>query len=440
MIRDLTKGSPLKVIVSFAIPMILGNFFQLFYNIADSIIVGRFIGASALAAVGSSYTIMVFLTSILFGLCMGAGVLFSQFFGAKKYEDLKQSISTSFIFIGLCAVLLTALALLFIDQIIVFMNVPADVVTQNKIYLKIIFYGIFFTFLYNWAAGLLRALGNSKVPLYFLVLSALLNIVLDLLFIIVFKWGIGGAAYATIISMAASSLLCFVYCIRKIEFLHFKLKNITFNKKIFHLTANYALLTSVQQSIMNFGILLIQGLVNSFGTQIMAAFAVAVKIDTLAYLPMQDFGNAFSTYTAQNKGAGQEERIKQGLRVSVRLITIFAVLVSLIVWIFADKLMLLFVQPGEIAVIATGVTYLHIEGAFYFLIGYLFMFYGFYRGLGRMKMSVVLTVISLGTRVVLAYSCAASFGIRSIWWAIVIGWILADVTGLLYYKKIRTTL
>ncbi len=440
MIKDLTKGSPLRVIVSFAIPMILGNFFQLFYNIADSIIVGKYIGASALAAVGSSYTIMVFLTSILIGLCMGAGVLFSQFFGAKKYEDLKQSISTSFIFIGICAVILTLLAFFFINQIIVFMNVPKDVIIQNKIYLKIIFYGIFFTFLYNWSSGLLRALGNSKVPLYFLILSMVCNIILDILFVVFFHWGIAGAAYATVFSMAASSILCFVYCMRKIEFLHFNLKNITFNKRIFYLTTNYSLLTSVQQSIMNFGILLIQGLVNSFGTQIMAAFAVAVKIDTLAYIPMQDYGNAFSTYIAQNKGADQTKRIKEGLKVSVGLITIFGLAISALIWIFAGKLMLLFVKPGEIEVITTGITYLRIEGAFYFLIGYLFMFYGFYRGLGRMKISVMLTVISLGARVLLAYSFAGIFGTSVIWYSIVIGWILADLTGLFYYKKIKNSL
>ncbi len=440
MIKDLTKGSPLKVIASFAIPMILGNIFQLFYNIIDSIIVGRYIGPSALAAVGSSYTIMVFLTSILIGLCMGAGVLFSQFFGAKKNEDLKQSISTSFIFIGICAAVLTVLALLFINEIIVFMNVPYDIVAQNKTYLKIIFYGIFFTFLYNWSAGLLRALGNSKVPLYFLILSMVCNIVLDILFIVFFRWGIAGAAYATILSMAISSALCFVYCIRKIEFLHFELRNITFNKRIFYLTTNYSLLTSIQQSIMNFGILMIQGLVNSFGTQIMAAFAVAVKIDTIAYIPMQDYGNAFSTYIAQNKGAGQTNRIKDGFKVSMGLITIFGLVISALVWIFASKLMLLFVAPGEIEVIATGITYLRIEGVFYFLIGYLFMFYGFYRGLGRMKMSVVLTVISLGTRVLLAYSFAGVFGTRIIWYSIVIGWILADLVGLLYYKKIKNNL
>jgi putative MATE family efflux protein len=440
VIKDLTKGSPLKVIASFAIPMILGNIFQLFYNIIDSIIVGRYIGPSALAAVGSSYTIMVFLTSILIGLCMGAGVLFSQFFGAKKNEDLKQSISTSFIFIGICAAVLTVLALLFINEIIVFMNVPYDIVAQNKTYLKIIFYGIFFTFLYNWSAGLLRALGNSKVPLYFLILSMVCNIVLDILFIVFFRWGIAGAAYATILSMAISSALCFVYCIRKIEFLHFELRNITFNKRIFYLTTNYSLLTSIQQSIMNFGILMIQGLVNSFGTQIMAAFAVAVKIDTIAYIPMQDYGNAFSTYIAQNKGAGQTNRIKDGFKVSMGLITIFGLVISALVWIFASKLMLLFVAPGEIEVIATGITYLRIEGVFYFLIGYLFMFYGFYRGLGRMKMSVVLTVISLGTRVLLAYSFAGVFGTRIIWYSIVIGWILADLVGLLYYKKIKNNL
>ena len=437
MIRDLTHGPPFKVIATFSIPMILGNFFQLFYNIADSVIVGRFIGANALAAVGSSFTFIIFITSIITGLCMGAGIVFSNFFGAKKYEDLKSGIATSFIFIGICSLIITLLANIFINNIIALMNVPAEVVMQNREYFKIIFYSIFFSFLYNWASGLLRALGNSKVPFYFLIFSIILNIILDLIFIIFFQWGIKGAAWATFISIIFSSVLCFAYCKRKIEFLNLRIKEIKINKRIFYLTVNYSLLTSLQQSIMNFGILMIQGLVNSFGAQVMAAFAIGVKIDTLAYMPMQEFGNAFSTFVAQNKGAQKDLRIIEGTKVSALIISVFTIFISIIVWLFAKKLIMLFIGAEEMQVIHTGIEYLRIEGSFYILIGFLFMFYGLFRGLGNVKISIVLTVISLGTRVVLAYAFAPIFGIRVIWVSIVIGWILADITGFILYKRYK---
>ncbi|STC78922.1 MATE efflux family protein [Clostridium botulinum] len=313
--KDLTKGSPLKVILKFSLPMIVGNIFQQLYNVVDSIIVGKFIGTKALAAVGSSFAIMVFITSILLGLCMGTSIVFSQFFGGKKINKLKASISTSFIFIGITSIVISGLSLIFVDEIILFMKIPKELFVDTRAYLNIIFSGIFFAFLYNWAAGLLRALGNSKIPLYFLILAAIINIVLDLVFVITFNMGVSGAALATVIAQVVSAILCIVYCIKKLEFLKFKLSEIKFDKEIFKLTASYSLLTSIQQSIMNFGILMIQGLVNSFGIAPMAAFAAAVKIDAFAYMPVQDFGNAFSTYIAQNKGAEKYERIKSGIKV-----------------------------------------------------------------------------------------------------------------------------
>jgi len=437
MVRKLTEGPPFKVIVSFAIPMILGNVFQQFYNIADSIIVGKLIGPSALAAVGNSFAIMVLLTSILFGLCMGAGTVFSRYFGAKQYDELKISISTSFIFIGAVTVAIMALSLLFINPIITFMNVPEEVIAENKIYLQIVFAGMVFVFLWNWAAGLLRALGNSKVPLYFLIFATLLNVVLDLLFIIVFKWGVAGAAIATVVAQGLAAVFCVLYCIKKIEFLEFKIKEIRFDKKIFKLTMNYSILTSVQQSIMNFGILMIQSLVNSFGMQVMAAFAAAVKIDAFAYMPMQDYGNAFSIYVAQNHGAKEEKRIADGMKISFIIVALTGLAISAIIWIFAERFMMLFVSAAETEVIVVGAQYLRIEGAFYFLIGFLFLFYGIYRGLGKVRMSIILTIISLGTRVLLAYALAPRFGLNIIWWSIVIGWVLADITGAVYYRKVE---
>lgn len=305
MTKDLTKGNETKAIISFAIPLIIGNIFQQLYNIADSIIVGKYIGASALASVGSSFTIIVFLTSIILGLCMGASVVFSQCFGAKDNAKLKSSIFTAFIFIGLITIIINLCAIFFTDNILIFMNTPQSLFNDVKQYIIIIFYGISFTFIYNYFCCLLRSVGNSFIPLVFLIIAAIINIVLDIVFITVFNLGIAGAAYATIIAQGISGISTAIYCFIKLPEIRFKKCDLKIDIKILKLVANYSLLTSIQQSIMNFGILLIQGLVNSFGVSIMAAFAAAVKIDSFAYIPVQDFGNAFSTYIAQNKGAGE---------------------------------------------------------------------------------------------------------------------------------------
>lgn len=435
--KDMTQGSPFKVIMAFSVPLIIGNLFQQLYNVVDSIIVGKFVGKDALAAVGSSFTIMVFITSILLGLCMGAGIAISQLFGAQKLEDMKNSIITSFLFIGAVTILLNLCSLLFLDEILVFMNIPNNIFLLTKNYLSIIFSGLAFSAIYNWSSALLRSLGDSKTPLYFLILSAILNVFLDLFFILELNMGVSGAALATIISQALSAVLSFCYCLFKLKFLKFRLKEFKFNLNIFKMTVSYSLMTSLQQSIMNFGILLIQGLVNSFGIAPMAAFAAAAKIDSFAYMPVQDFGNAFATFIAQNSGAGRKDRIKLGMKSAFLMSTIFCILISILVIFFSSELMQIFIKAEETEIIALGQQYLLIVGFFYCLIGYLFLFYGFYRGIGSMKMSVLLTVISLGTRVALAYilSPMPAFGLTGIWWAIPIGWLLADLTGIFSYKS-----
>jgi putative MATE family efflux protein len=435
MTKDLTKGNETKAIISFAIPLIIGNIFQQLYNVADSIIVGKYIGASALAAVGSSFTIIVFLTSIILGLCMGASVVFSQCFGAKDEVKLKSSIFTAFVFIGLITIIINLCAIIFTDNILIFMNIPEVLFKDVKQYLLIIFYGIGFTFIYNYFCCLLRSVGNSFIPLVFLIIAAVINVVLDIVFITAFNLGIAGAAYATIIAQGISGISTAIYCFIKLPEIQFKKNDFKIDIKILKLIANYSVLTSIQQSIMNFGILLIQGLVNSFGVSIMAAFAAAVKIDSFAYMPVQDFGNAFSTYIAQNKGAGESKRIKKGVKSSFKIITLFCIIISALVVFFSKELMTIFISPSEVEIIAYGSQYLYIVSIFYFLIGYLFMFYGFYRGIGSTNVSILLTVISLGLRVGIAYLLAPTLGVTAIWWAIPIGWLIADIVGIAFMKK-----
>lgn len=440
MIGKLTEGNITRALIKFSIPMILGNLLQQLYNVADTFIVGHYIGTDALAAVGSSFTIMTFLTSIILGLCMGSGILFSMFYGAKQLDKMKTSFFVSFVGIGIFSIGLEIVCLLAIDLILNFMNIPRDIFMDTHQYLFIIFLGLVFTFIYNYFSSLLRALGNSKIPLIFLALASIINIRLDIYLVAEVAMGVAGAAVATLIAQAFSAIGIMLYVFLSQKELLPQRKHWHFEREIFEKIKAYSLLTCIQQSVMNFGILMIQGLVNSFGLVTMSAFAAAVKIDSFAYMPVQDFGNAFSTYIAQNKGAGLEERIHKGFKVAVVMASIFCIFISALVFIFADKLMLIFIESSKSEIIYQGAQYLRIEGACYLGIGCLFLLYGYYRGVGKPGISVVLTVISLGTRVVLAYLLAPLFGTLAIWWAIPIGWFLADLIGIMYgLKKERWT-
>lgn len=444
---DLTRGSIAGSLIKFTVPLMLGNLLQQFYNIADTLIVGRFLGADALAAVGSTYTLMIFLISVILGLCMGASAFFSIQFGKRDWKRLRQGIFLSFCLIGLIALILNLSVYAGLDGLLVLLKVPVKLQAMMMEYMVWVFAGIMAVFLYNFYANLLRAMGNAVIPLYFLGASAVLNILLDLLFIIVWHQGVRGAAIATVLSQYVSGIGIALYYERKKHLLIASGPEPSPEKKQYRKwdsgivgeIASLSVLTCLQQSIMNFGILMVQGLVNSFGTSVMAAFAAAVKIDTFAYSPVQDFGNAFSTFVAQNYGAGKRDRIIQGMKHVTVAVLIFCAVVSTLVCVFAVPLMTLFISPQETEIIAYGIQYLRIEAAFYFGIGILFLLYGFYRAVKRPAMSVVLTVISLGTRVLLAYILSANpaIGVNGIWAAIPIGWILADVTGILLLFRMR---
>jgi len=440
MMKDMTSGSPMKLMLSFTLPMFVGNLFQQLYNVVDTIIVGKFVGREALAAVGSCFAIMVLVNSIILGLAMGASVLFSQLYGAKNYNRLKTAIILASVFILGLTTILSLIAFLGTSTIIRWYQIPTEMVQYSTDYLRCIFAGLLFVSLYNLAANLLRSFGDSKTPLYFLLLACGINIALDLLFVVGFGMEVFGVAIATIIAQAVSGIACVFFAIYKIKFLQFRREDAVFDTGLFRSMSRYAVLTSLQQSVMNFGIVLVQGLVNTFGAALMAAFAAGVKIDAFAYMPVQDFGNAFSTYTAQNVGAKNWARVRQGLKTAALISGIFSLVVSLIVVMLAEPLIGLFIKAGDFEVIAIGVRYLRIEGAFYILIGFLFLFYGFYRGLGYAQVSIVLTVVSLGTRVALAYLLAPTFGFTMIFWAIPIGWLLADVVGLGIWIRLRTRL
>ena len=441
MQRTLTEGPITRNILLFALPLMCGNLLQQMYNIADTWVVGRFLGADALAAVGSSYTLMTFLTSILLGLCMGSGAAISMQYGSGETDRMRKSVFQSFVLIGGMALVLNLLVYLGLDGILWVLRVPAELQSLMKEYLIIIFLGITATFLYNYFANLLRAIGNSVVPLAFLAVSSILNVVLDLVCVLVLHWGVRGAAGATVFSQFVSGIGIGLYTLKQFPQLCPRRADCRWDRENLAAILNLSVMTSVQQSIMNFGILMVQGLVNSFGTVIMAAFAAAVKIDSFAYMPVQDFGNAFSTYVAQNYGAGKPERIRRGIRSAGLTSALFCIVISGLVCAFAAPLMQIFIDPSQTEIVAAGMHYLRIEGSCYLGIGILFLLYGYYRAVNQPGMSVVLTIASLGTRVALAYLLSATaLGVTGIWLSVPIGWVLADALGIGYYFYTRRRL
>ena len=435
--RDLTQGSIPRGLLGFALPLILGNLLQQLYNLADTWVVGRFIVEGALAAVGSSYTLMTFLTSILLGLCMGSSVYFSIQYGRQDPDRLRNGIFQSFLLIGGLTLLLNLTVYLALDGILVLLQIPPDILGLTKEYLQWIFAGMVATFLYNFFANLLRSVGDSATPLVFLGISVVLNIGLDILFVVPLGMGVRGAAMATVIAQFVAGLGLFLYTWFAFPALRVQKRHRYWDRAALKNLLNLSLFTCLQQSVMNFGILMVQGLVNSFGTAVMAAFAVAVKIDTIAYMPVQDFGNAFSTFVAQNYGAEKRDRIRTGTHWAVFWVVLFCLVIGGLVCLLAPRLMAAFVGGDAAEVIAIGTGYLRIEAAFYLGIGILFLLYGYFRAVNRPAVSVVLTICSLGTRVLLAYTLSAlpALGVNGIWIAIPIGWFLADATGILLWRR-----
>ena len=436
--RDLTKGNVTAVMLLFAVPMILGNIMQQCYNLADTWIVGRFVGAEALAAVGSAYTLMTFLNSILIGMCMGSGALFSICYGRRALRKLKEYIVSSFVLIFSVTVILTIVSYVCLDPILTLMQIPADIYGLMRSYMGLILAGLIFVFLYNYFAFLLRSSGNSVIPLIFLGVGTALNIGLDFFFVAKLGRGVKGAAEATVLAQAAAGLGIALYALVKDPELNMKKmkeEGIGIRADLLKEIFSYSASTGIQQSVMNFGILMVQGLVNSFGTSVMAAFAAGVKIDTLAYMPAQEFGNAYSIFISQNYGADKKERIRKGTKSAAVTVIMFCAAASAAVFFGAEFLMGIFIDPQKTQIIQIGTEYLKTEGACYCGIGILFLLYGYFRAVERPKVSLLLTILSLGTRVVLAYACAPLFGVGAIWTAIPIGWAMADAAGIILLRR-----
>lgn len=428
---DLTRGSIAGRMLLFAVPLFVGNMLQQLYNIADTVIVGRFVGPEALAAVGAAYALLVFLTSVMSGLSMGSGVLVSLRFGQGRTDLLKRTVAVSTAVIGAVSLAVTAAVCIWTDGIMELLCVPPEAAGPMGEYLAVVFCGIPLVFVYNHAAAVLRGVGDSAGPLAILAVSVVLNVGLDFALVLWAGAGIRGAAVATLVSQGAAAAGIMLYMFRRARGLLPGRGDFVLRGEVLRDVFSYSGLTCAQQSVMNLGILAVQGIVNSFGVTVMAAFAAAVKVDSFAYMPLQDFGNAFSTFVAQNRGAGCDDRVRRGMRTAFAVSAVFSLAVSGAVVLLAPQLMSLFAQGEE--VIAAGAEYLRTEGAFYWGIGLLFLFYGYFRAAGYPGISLVLTVVSLGLRVVLAWylSKMTPMGASGIWWSVPVGWAAADMVGFL---------
>ena len=437
MAVNLTRGPIIRSMLLFTLPLTLGNLLQQLYNITDSAIVGRFVGSDALAAVGSAYSLMTFVTSVIIGLCLGSTALFSLYYGKGDLKRFHLTFTASGLIIALTSAVLMLVCLIWNRPIVRLLNTPGEIEDMLASYLFIIYLGLPATFISNFLSAVLRSIGESRVPLVYYAISVVLNIFLDLFYVLVLDQGVEGAAIATVISQYVSAVLLLVHTAVRYRHLWPTRQELRVSRGDASDVVRYSFITCLQQSVMNFGILMVQGLVNSFGIAVMAAFAAGVKIDSFAYLPVQDFGNAYSVFVSQNRGAGEAERIRRGTRGALAVTCLFALVLSALVNLFARPLFSLFLDSSEAGIMAIGVGYLRLEGSFYIGIAILFLLYGHFRAIGKPSISLILTLFSLGTRVALSYALAPSLGYQMIWISVPIGWALADLVGALLMTRTR---
>lgn len=391
--KDLTTGHEGKSIFFFAMPMLIGSLFQQLYNTADSIIVGRFIGKEAMAAVSGANPIMFLLVAALMGVSLGFSILVSQFYGSGDLKKVKATIDTTYILLFIGSILISILGIVFGGPMLKLMNTPESVFAQSKLYLTIIFSGILFSAGYNSVSAILRGLGDSVTPLYFLIIATILNIVLDLTFIVVLRMGVEGVALATIMAQAVSFIISIIYLNKKHEVLKFKIKGIVYDNKIFKDGLRLGLPSGVQQMLFSIGNMALQFLVNSYGTSAMAAFGAGLRIENFISLPIMNLGSAVSTFVAQNIGAGENERVKKGIRESIKMTLVLAVTVIALILLFRENLIALFNTDKD--VIKIGSSYLFIIGPFFLFIGTSFVLSSAMKGAGDSMFALISSIVSL---------------------------------------------
>ena len=442
MIKDMTEGTPSKVLLGFALPMMLSGMFQQFYSIADSVIAGQFAGSNAVAAVGASFPITMLFIAIATGSGVGCSVIISRFFGAKDYVKLKTTISTSIITTIILSIVLTLLGTIICNPLMHLMNTPKDIFSDSALFLRIYIWGLIFLFIYNITTSIFNGLGDSRTPLYFLIFSSLFNIVLDYILVAYFDLGVAGVAWATFIAQGISSILSVSSLIRRIKKLKTNEEHEYFSLPILRDICNIALPSILQQSIVSIGKLLVQALVNSYGTAVLYGYSAAIKIDSFFKIVINSMGNDVSNFTAQNLGGQKPERIKKGYTSSLFVMLIYCALAFLICFIFSPALISIFLDsktdPTLIKdVIHIGKSYMMIVSTGYFACALLLVNNGMLRGSAYMLGFTTATLTDLFVRVGGAYLLAHWFGYNAIWFAIPLGWIVGTVVSFVFLKKLK---
>mgnify|MGYP000867214961 CR=1 FL=1 len=430
----LVQKKPFSALFIFALPIIIGNLFQQAYTMADSAVVGRFVSQQALAAVGASYSLTNIFICIAIGGGIGASVIVSRYYGAKEYGKMKLAVFTSFISFLLISIVLGGVGLLFGKKIMLLLNTPADVLDMAVVYLNIYFLGLPFLFMYNVLSAMFNALGKSRIPLYFLIFSSVFNVVLDVIFVTRFNMGVAGVAWATLIAQGISVILSFSVFIKELRKLECGHTQFFDKAELWNMT-KIALPSILQQSTVSIGMMLVQSVVNSFGSEALAGFSAAMRVESICIVPMSGIGNAVSSYTAQNIGARKQERVVEGYHVSNKMVLVCAAIICLILELFHRQIISLFLgAEGTAIAVATGRDYLTFMGWFFCLIGFKMCVDGLLRGAGDMKMFTIANLVNLFIRVAVSVSFAPRFGIQVIWYAVPIGWLVNWMISFLQYR------
>ncbi|HKJ41270.1 MAG TPA: MATE family efflux transporter [Sunxiuqinia sp.] len=430
--KDFTEGRVAKLILNFSVPLVLGNIFQNLYNIVDSIIVGNYLGKEALGAVGASFPIIFTLISLVIGVGSGASTVVSQYFGAKEMTHVRRTIDTTFIFFLISSMIVTAVGIGFSKDIFNLLQLPEEMLPEAVSYLDVYLLGMFFFFGFSGITSILRGLGDSKTPLYFMIFSTFCNIALDLLFVIVFKWGIRGVAFASVVAQALAFFTAAWYLNQRHPVIKLSIRKYVFDRKIFKSCVRIGLPTGFQQSFVAFGMMAIMGIVNGFGTDAVAAYTAAMRIDSFAKMPAITFSSALSSFTGQNLGAFREDRAKKGLKITMLFSLAYSAFISIIIIVFGKYLIRLFTPDA--GVIAIGQDYLVIVSSFYLLLAIMFTFTGFLRGAGATFVPMLTSLTALYVfRIPLAYFLSAHIGVNGIWWAEPAGWFAGMIILISYY-------
>jgi putative MATE family efflux protein len=434
--QDLTTGKEGKLIFQFAAPMLLGNIFQQMFSVIDAVVVGNFIGKEALAAVGASFPIIFMLVSLIIGLVMGTTVVIAQYFGAKDFVKVKRAIDTMYIYSAIAGIILTVAGLLLAEPLLRLLGLPKEIMPQAVLYLRIYISGMIIFFGYNGTSAVLRGLGDSKTPLYFLIIATVANIILVLLFVGVFKWGIAGAAYATLLANGIAFGLAIYWLNKTHKLIRIAIKGLHFDREIFRQSVRIGLPTGIQQTFVALGGLALMGIVNTFGTNVIAGFSVANRIDALATIPAMSFSQALSTFVGQNIGANKLYRIRTGLRSTIKMSGAITIATTIIIVIWGHLIVSLFTKDPQ--VVRIGDQYLTIVSIFYILFTMMFIYTGIMRGAGDTLIPMFFSLISLWLiRIPLAYFLSKRIGSEGLWWAIPAGWFIGLSLAFLYYKTGR---